>query len=203
MQLHFYPRPPRGGRRSTGRTPRLLHPFLSTSPARGTTIFASVDVQAQAISIHVPREGDDVRHHAGRPGDSISIHVPREGDDRSRERGCCNGQISIHVPREGDDCRRLPAGAVKSTFLSTSPARGTTKVHVSTVSQTSISIHVPREGDDAHAMSIRSVESISIHVPREGDDLCPIIGKGLAVLFLPTSPARGTTRRSHPLLCAR
>ena len=35
------------------------------------------------ISIHVPREGDDLH---GAQGDaqalSISIHVPREGDDR-------------------------------------------------------------------------------------------------------------------------
>ena len=58
--------------------------FLSTSPARGTTL-AAVDVVHQVvISIHVPREGDD--YHVLRPLHPlrISIHVPREGDDPSK-----------------------------------------------------------------------------------------------------------------------
>ena len=33
------------------------------------------------ISIHVPREGDDVRIERNPNVDEISIHVPREGDD--------------------------------------------------------------------------------------------------------------------------
>ena len=57
------------------------------------------------ISIHVPREGDDVRPKAPRAASPISIHVPREGDDVPGFDGGADGKISIHVPREGDDIR--------------------------------------------------------------------------------------------------
>ena len=61
QRLYFYPRPPRGGRRSRIRPAQPL----------------------AAISIHVPRVGDDphidhTQHHR-----DISIHVPRVGDDLS------------------------------------------------------------------------------------------------------------------------
>ena len=35
------------------------------------------------ISIHVPREGDDLQRLQRLPRFRISIHVPREGDDLS------------------------------------------------------------------------------------------------------------------------
>ena len=35
--------------------------------------------------------------------DVISIHVPREGDDLFFQDIACHITISIHVPREGDD----------------------------------------------------------------------------------------------------
>ena len=56
------------------------------------------------ISIHVPREGDDLRRSRPCPSGMISIHVPREGDDdRACIRAGAGHPISIHVPREGDD----------------------------------------------------------------------------------------------------
>ena len=60
------------------------------------------------ISIHVPREGDDLDDVDVVPALVISIHVPREGDDKRRGREEQLGVISIHVPREGDDdpCQR-------------------------------------------------------------------------------------------------
>ena len=56
------------------------------------------------ISIHVPREGDDLHDgHEQLPTD-ISIHVPREGDDVfPMDPNQYLHRISIHVPREGDD----------------------------------------------------------------------------------------------------
>ena len=59
LESHFYPRPPRGGRHLLHTGPTDDDLFLSTSPARGTTQGpGGVPVDA-AISIHVPREGDD------------------------------------------------------------------------------------------------------------------------------------------------
>ena len=60
--------------------PRVLL-FQSTSPARGTTEQLRAHAAAENISIHVPREGDDVSNEIEMLKDVISIHVPREGDD--------------------------------------------------------------------------------------------------------------------------
>ena len=58
-ESHFYPRPPRGGRRRATRHLTRARPFLSTSPARGTTTYFLPLFGSVEISIHVPREGDD------------------------------------------------------------------------------------------------------------------------------------------------
>ena len=126
IRLHFYPRPPRGGRLSSGCAIVPKCQFLSTSPARGTTPRTNADSTVVGISIHVPREGDDLEAVYGiHIGDDISIHVPREGDDEQGGRQAMEWQISIHVPREGDD---------EGVRVQDAPA--------------DISIHVPREGDD-------------------------------------------------------
>ena len=55
----FNPRPPRGGRRYSRRLDSQVRIFQSTSPARGTTYLSATARLLSAISIHVPREGDD------------------------------------------------------------------------------------------------------------------------------------------------
>ena len=103
---HFYPRPPRGGRRRQSRGGRRRIPisihvprvgddglfdsfkvpvkqFLSTSPAWGTTGIRAFNGADIDISIHVPRVGDDVSKITKFLIYIISIHVPRVGDDDS------------------------------------------------------------------------------------------------------------------------
>ena len=100
--------------------------FQSTSPVRGTTGHLDRQHRHGHISIHVPREGDDVRGStrsstkevfqstspvrgttlpdpSGDTLNNISIHVPREGDDSTTQPHSITSKISIHVPREGDD----------------------------------------------------------------------------------------------------
>ena len=176
--------------------------FQSTSPARGTTEGQFTKrLFTERISIHVPREGDDVilwamvevltyfnprpprggRHiwpGCGRSGGRISIHVPREGDDNSIIQRFAHSRISIHVPREGDDaCPLRP------------PVRAPL-----------ISIHVPREGDDATGdQGAASATGISIHVPREGDDPSRSPGRGSLYDFNPRPPRGG--RRGSAVWC--
>ena len=78
----------------------------------------------------------------------ISIHVPREGDDINDFFRDQNIQISIHVPREGDDPFGVGFFAWVFGFQSTSPVRGTTDRMLLEFETARISIHVPREGDD-------------------------------------------------------
>ena len=107
-----------------------------------------MEIGSIIISIHVPREGDDVWRVYKLSCKRISIHVPREGDDpaASSERPAptdfyprpprggrptiCKNYCVLQDfyprpprggrPLNGKICRRLV------TFLSTSPARGTT-----------------------------------------------------------------------------
>ena len=193
--------------------------FLSTSPARGTTFFlCCVDIISY-ISIHVPREGDDLEvelfaggavnfyprpprggrlvvPHAGRQNCIISIHVPREGDDQQPHVGGDQGDISIHVPREGDDTARGRRHSAARQFLSTSPARGTTRRHAAARACGRYFYPRPPRGGRPGAVYDQYVQgTISIHVPREGDDVRKFIMDAEAQIFLSTSPARGTTRR--------
>ena len=55
------------------------------------------------ISIHVPRERDDIKHPKSMIEMEISIHVPRERDDGGLSILAAKNPISIHVPRERDD----------------------------------------------------------------------------------------------------
>ena len=80
---YFYPRPPRGGRRPHGITPRerfLL--FLSTPSARRATRAEPQTDQPGAISIHALREeGDNARFLYQLHTWVISIHALREEGD--------------------------------------------------------------------------------------------------------------------------
>ena len=56
--------------------------FQSTSPAWGMTAGLRTAVQIVAISIHIPRVGDDdIQSDAVAATVAISIHIPRVGDD--------------------------------------------------------------------------------------------------------------------------
>ena len=125
-----------------------------------------------AISIHIPRVGDDIWHvvrwaqqmrfQSTSPvwgmtilrerlfeNIQISIHIPRVGDDpvmAVRFRPACI--ISIHIPRVGDDRCRLMITAVIDSFQSTSPVWGMTIIRRWMSTTGFISIHIPRVGDD-------------------------------------------------------
>ena len=101
---------------------------------------------------------------------AISIHVPREGDDPSPP--CCTAgepQFQSTSPVRGTTTGRC-ASIVLYKFQSTSPVRGTTGFNASFNQPVYISIHVPREGDDRARVAQGVIAGISIHVPREGDD---------------------------------
>ena len=99
--------------------------FLSTSPARGTTTAAGGKPRPTVISIHIPREGDDLGElTAMDKSEVISIHIPREGDDGWLDCHDRGGQISIHIPREGDDVAFYVIGGVTKYFYPHPPRGG-------------------------------------------------------------------------------
>ena len=62
---HFYPRPPRGGRRVKPGASRQSRQFLSTPSARRATGFWDARVYFNGISIHALREEGDPRGRKG------------------------------------------------------------------------------------------------------------------------------------------
>ena len=175
---YFYPRSPRGERRSRCCSSSASSRFLSTLPARGATPTLVRMLPAATISIHAPREGSDELIFCNHRTDQISIHAPREGSDGQRSRFQRVMPISIHAPREGSD---FPCGA---TLF---PASG-------------ISIHAPREGSDL--LPTGNCGLMQNFYPRSPRGERP--RKADVYLadekFLSTLPARGATFDPHFLL---
>ena len=156
--LHFYPRPPRGGR-----------------PALRVALAA-----LRAISIHALREEGDSRYLAYRPYIPISIHALREeGDLRVYSKAQTAGTISIHALREeGDDGFQLGRPAleisihalreegdalprwyvfVRSNFYPRPPRGGRPMTIGQRVKIRRISIHALREEGDCEANNLSYV----------------------------------------------
>ena len=170
--------------------------FQSTCPARGTTGNAAADTdEHRDISIHVPREGHDVRPSpcgAARKA-HFNPRAPRGARLKDRAVKAVHAAISIHVPREGHDVRAMAADASILPFQSTCPARGTTTSQLKMMEWSLFqstcpargtthsfpAIHAdkldfnpraPRGARPVRAAACYNRVLISIHVPREGHD---------------------------------
>ena len=147
---YFYPRPPRGGRRTGDATVNYT----------------------DDISIHALREEGDIFC----PVDSsetcyISIHALREeGDYQPDNASHTVTDISIHALREEGDGGFYYFSLFPSVFLSTPSARRATMRWPYSGSVMSISIHALREEGDACCPVRRWASRISIHALREEGD---------------------------------
>ena len=147
-QKHFYPRPPRGGRRRASGSSTRGGRFLSTPSARRATFFRSAFRRLSTISIHALREEGDRRAPRRQQPGAISIHALREEGDRRAPRRQQPGAISIHALREEGD--QAQSGRPLEHRL--------------------ISIHALREEGDPPASGRWRREQISIHALREEGD---------------------------------
>ena len=123
----------------------------------------------------------------------ISIHVPREGNDVLYQRRTHSlPEFQSTSPARGTT-EVLVIWSFPCLFQSTSPARGTTPcsswLYCGTVFQSTS----PAMGTTIKRPVYVIPAMISIHVPREGNDLQDGQQATEAVLFQSTSPARGTT----------
>ena len=169
---HFYPRPPRGGRRSvcSGRVRPLL--FLSTPSARRTTeadiealeaaLFLSTPSARRTTVIFAPKVSalpeflstpsarrTTLQDRRLQLGKAISIHALREEDDFQRMSKTRTDIKFLSTPsaRRTTHTRRGDRWAWE--FLSTPSARRTTRFRLDVVQELDISIHALREEDDS------------------------------------------------------
>ena len=176
--IHFYPRPPRGGRHSVG---YILHPgnrkFLSTSPAWGTTRRTANHHTESVISIHVPRVGDDIVFCKLLHGlVNFYPRPPRGGRHSSHVRPMMVISISIHVPRVGDDGRLVLLVRFANWYFYPRPPRGGRRYRISVPDEVYLHFY-PR--------------------PPRGGRPTDVTGSGQwQSIFLSTSPAWGTTKET-------
>ena len=148
--VHFYPRPPRGGRRFPWSRASFASKFLSTPSARRATYEDTLITPRVLISIHALREEGDalpalVRIKLGKflstpsarratasastfPGSWVNFYPrpPRGGRPCHLGGFLCCRRISIHALREEGDASPTLDAAVVFLFLSTPSARRAT-----------------------------------------------------------------------------
>ena len=112
---HFYPRPPRGGRRAGHVQVIKAKVFLSTPSARRATSLNTVSRLISMISIHALREEGDqkTRIASGPRGRFLSTPSARRATAKVKP-GVQHGVISIHALREEGD--RLKPDYFSTTF---------------------------------------------------------------------------------------
>ena len=169
--LHFYPRPPRGGRHWAAKWEVAFNIFLSTPSARRATGAHGGPSALRLISIHALREEGDQFTAANYHTCYISIHALREeGDQASRfdsghpckflstpsaRRATKDAYleakgilISIHALREEGDYHNRADDCRAGQFLSTPSARRATEQELGMATHYFISIHALREEGD-------------------------------------------------------
>ena len=150
LLMHFYPRPPRGGRQLRARWIAGTIIFLSTPSARRATNFVFGVECVMIISIHALREeGDSEDSGPLHQPDIISIHALREeGDVTECVRVPVLPNFYPRPPRGGRRWGRLKTSS-DFIFLSTPSARRATNSIFHVILSFLISIHALREEGDS------------------------------------------------------
>ena len=219
---NFYPRPPRGGRRSCYFNLLIEPPFLSTPSARRATAVPALRARrgarflstpsarratsACAMRATMPRYFYPRPPRGGRPslrartGKQIYFYPrpPRGGRRQRTETGDTAQPFTIHALRdEGDvvmsDCRRW-----KNNFFPRPPRGGRRNCvfHLGIV--LGISIHALREEGDTGTMAATlACSTISIHALREEGDWLNSCRKFWPNNFYPRPPRGGRPLRQR------
>ena len=178
---HFYPRPPRGGRRSRNSSFGKSKVFLSTPSARRATTRGLRRSCRGPISIHALREEGDA--YTAECMEALKVFLSTPSARRAtyaRRRRADGYVISIHALREEGDRHLCRCGA--------GPGK--------------ISIHALREEGDTGGAGRKPSKNISIHALREEGDCKSYPPKINPPTFLSTPSARrATCRPACILLC--
>ena len=218
----FYPRPPRGGRRS-GATLSTGQPnFYPRPPRGGRLVLAFFRSSIGRISIHALREEGDSRswrtaarswiflstpsaRRATRTTMSkllellISIHALREEGDEDAEGRCYDWYISIHALREEGDAGMTIQIADRAVFLSTPSARRATNSSIHSLpEQVFLSTPSARRATPNWDVIYEALK-ISIHALREEGDAIQTTLHLLRQDFYPRPPRGGRPENMTPI----
>ena len=170
---HFYPRPPRGGRRVQRASSAHKHNFYPRPPRGGR-----------------PDHSSGHRHN-----DFISIHALREEGDRCNLSVVYSSTIFLSTPsarRATLQC--IVDGCSGGHFYPRPPRGGRLEQPYKKCEACKISIHALREEGDLYKCRLRHVlVSISIHALREEGDQGNTAALSVTTIFLSTPSARRAT----------
>ena len=197
--LDFNPRTPCGVRLCQWCKNSDADKFQSTHPLRGATIALAQRKQAEAISIHAPLAGCDLRKPQPRkPQPNFNPRTPcgvrRVRCSATRRRTIFQSTHPLRGATPSEELQTLP-----TAFQSTHPLRGATKSEPNTFTWGVISIHAPLAGCDL-AVSRSSRRAANFN-PRTPCGVRPESGNRRRQWeeFQSTHPLRGATRKRHDL----
>ena len=202
-QLHFYPRPPRGGRPPVSFFSAIFAYFYPRPPRGGRQSRRAGRVGEQQISIHALREeGDNNFFHDLLLYFYFYPRPPRGGRRAEVQLSLADRDISIHALREeGDEMARAKAG-LSQEFLSTPSARRATAQNADNGHQQSdFYPRPPRGGRPKYNKEWYFSISISIHALREEGDDTAHRPRSAPADFYPRPPRGGRHLRGSWGVC--
>ena len=166
IRNYFYPRPPRGGRRSAAVEARDCRIFLSTPSARRATRGNKYPCRHHKISIHALREEGDrcARRFCFPAVQFLSTPSARRATSLP---GRLISSMSYFYPRPPRGGRRAaPISLIMAlVFLSTPSARRATRVDLKGGGRMCISIHALREEGDVSDRRIFTPSNLFLSTP--------------------------------------
>ena len=189
---NFYPRPPRGGRRTTPLRSNTHSGFLSTPSARRATYVDAAD-NALKVFLSTPSARRATRlllsvswkveflstpsaRRATQPADrqvgliEISIHALREEGDHHCPERSARRRISIHALREEGDARGPSRRGCRSISIHALREEGDCRWRSLSAPKGYFYPRPPRGGRQGHTDGPAPPQSISIHALREEGD---------------------------------
>ena len=187
---HFYPRPPRGGRRSSSAWQAIRAQFLSTPSARRATPGQTPGMPRPLHFYPRPPRGGRLPLIDG--ADTLRDFYPRP--PRGGRRGIRDMTVLERLFLSTPSARRATVSVVDldetAEFLSTPSARRATWLSSLSARRWRISIHALREEGDKRVSPDAPPDCISIHALREEGDIL-ILRVGLFFFYFYPRPPRG------------
>ena len=193
--FHFYPRPPRGGRRLHRQIDRRSAEFLSTPSARRATV-TDVQEKTNGLFLSTPsaRRATSITYKRTSPPRNFYPRPPRGGRRLDTPLRFGQSFISIHALREEGDFFSRSACGRRTSFLSTPSARRATFPTASIIWKLLKFLSTPSA---RRATSDRKSPHpgfpISIHALREEGDCFCKAALARSKKFLSTPSARRAT----------
>ena len=196
FQCDFYPRPPRGGRRTTPPRSNTPSGFLSTPSARRATGLALLLLGVPVHFYPRPPRGGRPNSTVRLTGNRTFLSTPsaRRATDKPYA-DQLKDKISIHALREEGDTPKNIGSGRPSDFYPRPPRGGR---HMPCLTWRYHNAHFyprpPRGGRPAQLKKRQTIREISIHALREEGDRADAPFQKKSTAFLSTPSARRATR---------